>query len=182
MSYREKVLAKYVQLQTENASLMQDIKQFDETQLLYQPNENNWCIIQVLNHLRNTEVGTLRYIQKKVKYGGLKKVNLSSGLRAFLMRSVNNSSIRFKMPTVLSQPSTDGTLESIQHEWSDLRSEWKGFIEQFPIEYLNKAVFKHPIFGRLSFSQTMDSMISHQNHHKKQINRIKKIIDLNKNN
>ncbi len=181
MSYKAKILSKYAQLEAENASLIKEIEKLEESQLNYKSSPEKWCIIQVLNHLKNTEVGTLSYIQKKIKYGGLQNVNWSAGIRAFLMRSVNNSSIKFKMPSVLTPPSSDGTLDNIQIEWRDLRAEWKEFIEHFPMEYLDKAVFRHPIFGRLSFMQTMDSMISHQNHHRKQIRRIKNAVTLEKN-
>ncbi len=180
MSYIEKVLTKYEQLQDENALIMQDLKKLESTELNYKSNDKKWNIIQVLNHIKSTEAGTLKYIHKKMKYGGLKMTNWSAGTRAFLMRSLNNSSIKFKMPSVLTQPSVDGSLQSIQNEWNELRDQWRTFIKNFPDEDLNKAVFRHPIFGRLSLLQTMDSMISHQNHHKKQINRIKKTINLNK--
>lgn len=174
MATQDIIKSKYEQLETINADLMAELEKLSSENLFFKPDENSWNIMQVLDHVKNAEVGTLRYIRKKMKYGGVKKTNWSAKIRASLMRMVNNSSVRFKMPSVLPQPEASDSLETVQKEWQALRVEWKDYLESFPQEYLDKAVFKHPIFGRLSLSQAVDSMISHQNHHIKQIRRIKK--------
>ena len=178
MDLREQLLSKYDTLVDNNHKVISELKRLNPEQLSYKQSAESWSIIQVLNHLLATEQGTLGYVKKKLKYGGLKEVNWSSGFRAFLMRSVNNSSIRFKMPSALSAPSEEGSLSSIEDQWSTLRDDWKDCLRTFPNESLDKAVFRHPIFGRLSFLQTMDSMITHQNHHVKQIKRIKEKLSL----
>ena len=180
MTLIETIKEKYKQLEAINQSLLSDISQLSEEDLLRRPDDKSWCIIQVLDHVKNTELGTLLYIRKKLKYGGLKNLSWSAGLRNFLMKSVNNSSVRFKMPSVLLQPEASKTLDQIITEWSELRTKWHGLFDEFPKEHLDKAIFKHPFFGRLSLSQAIDSMTTHQNHHIKQINRIKKAYKLDK--
>ena len=180
MSSIEAIKEKYAHLEAINQSLLKDISQLSKEDLLRKPNDKTWCIIQVLEHVKNAELGTLLYIRKKLKYGGLKNINWSAGLRNSLMKLVNNSSVRFKMPRVLPHPETTKTLDQIIADWSELRTKWHGLFDEFPNEYLDKAIFKHPFFGRLSLSQAIDSMITHQNHHIKQIKRIKKAYKLHK--
>ena len=153
---------------------MNELDQLNEEELHFKTNDKSWNILQVLDHVKNAERGTLIYIGKKLKYGGLKKVHWSAGFRTAAMNMVNNSSLKFKMPSVLPQPQAAGSLQEVRQDWDKLREEWKQCLNNFPHEPLDKAIFKHPIFGRFSLLQAMDSMISHQNHHIKQIKRIRK--------
>ena len=177
----QSILDKYQLLEQRNKAIMDELEQLESDALYRRLRPDSWNIIQVLNHVRVAEEGTLGYIKKKMKYGGIKSTDWSNPIRARLMTVVNNSSLRFKMPSVLKPPSDEGSIPEIKAQWAELRVSWKEYIRNFPEEYLDKAVFKHPIFGRLSLTQAMDSMITHQNHHYKQIKRIKKGLMLNVN-
>ena len=170
----EAVKDRYKVLISNNAQMMSELHKLTPEQLLFKPNEGAWNILQVLDHVKNAELGTLIYIKKKLKYGGLKKTNWSAGIRKNLMNSINNSPVKFKMPKILPQPNAANNLDEVKEDWGKIREQWNKQLDEYPEEHLDKAIFKHPIFGRFSLLQAMDSMISHQNHHIHQINRIKK--------
>lgn len=174
MVSQKKPLEKYRQYERKIASTMNELLVLTEDEFHFKPNENSWSASQVLNHLIGVERGTLHYLRKKLKYGGIPKAGLLSMLRNLALKGLLYSPIRYKIPSVLSQPSDGGSLESISNQWSELRKEWKNFLENFPNEYLDKAVFRHPIVGRISISQTVDFLIAHYAHHLKQLRRIKK--------
>ncbi|MDA0195989.1 MAG: DinB family protein [Bacteroidetes bacterium] len=168
------LLEKYGELENDNAVIMSELSHLSDEAFHFKPNEHSWSSAQVLNHLIATETGTLQYIRKKMKYGGIPAVGFSSKVRTMAMKALLYSAIRFKIPQALSQPTSEGSMDSINSNWLNLRKDWKEFLENFPTDHLSKGVFKHPIFGRLSISQTIDSLIAHQAHHKKQLIRIRK--------
>ncbi|MEQ9424260.1 MAG: DinB family protein [Cyclobacteriaceae bacterium] len=176
MNINQKLLEKYNQLEKDNLAIISKIESFPVDLHDKKPTTDSWNIIQVLNHVKGAEEGTLGYIKKKLHFGGIPKADFTAPLRVLAMKTLLYSPIRYKMPAVLKQPSDQGSLESIKTEWDELRLKWRELINEFPEENQNLAVFKHPIFGRLKLNQAIDSMIAHQSHHEKQVNRILKAV------
>ena len=59
---------------------MLDLDSLSDEDLLFRPVPQSWNILEVLDHVKTTEAGTLIYIKKKLKYGGLKKLHWTAGL------------------------------------------------------------------------------------------------------
>ena len=133
-----------------------------------------WSIIQVLSHLNVAESVALKYMQKKLQAGN-KMQNWGAGnaLRMWLCNGVLKSSLKWKAPYYVSNPPTY-KYDEIKSKWADTRQSIQQFVDDYPEQWLNKLVYKHPLGGRQNLDRAVDSFIYHQIHHMHQINRIRK--------
>jgi hypothetical protein len=60
-------------------------------------------------------------------------------------------------------------MEDLSARWANIQSEWMVFLGNMPSEYIDKAVYKHPRAGRISWVQTIDFFETHFDRHQKQI-------------
>lgn len=138
-------------------------------------NGRGWSMIQVLSHLNMAESISLDYMKKKVQAGRkMKKVNFINNLRMWVTCGFLRTGLRWKAPSYISNPKGDYSLNEISEEWKATRSDLKSYIDKYPKDLLDRAVYKHPMAGRLSLSQAISSFIYHQRHHIHQINRIRR--------
>lgn len=167
--------AKLTQLESETKALFDSIDGLSEDQLHDQ--SYGWSVIQVLSHLYVAEAGTVIYMTKKMQAGD-KMPNFSMGgkLRMALTRTMLRSSLRWKAPKPVSNPKSDYSLDEMKQQWEKSRQKTIAFVEAYPEKYLGKAVFKHPMAGRIDLAGALDSISYHQRHHLHQITRIKNAI------
>ncbi|MEP1094424.1 MAG: DinB family protein [Cyclobacteriaceae bacterium] len=134
-----------------------------------------WSIIQVLSHLNMAESISLEYMKKKVKAGRkMSKVNVVNGFRKWVTCGFLQTGLKWRAPAYISNPNGEYSLDEIKSTWETTRNGIRKYVEHYPEDLLNRAVYKHPMAGRLSLIQAVDSFIYHQRHHVHQINRIKK--------
>lgn len=133
-----------------------------------------WSIIQVFSHLNAAETASLKYMQKKIQAGD-KMVDSgpSNALRMWLCNSALKSSLKWKAPSYIANPPSY-ELEEIRSKWTDTRSAIQEFVDEYPDQWLNKLVYKHPLGGRQNLDRAVDSFVYHQIHHIHQIKRIRK--------
>lgn len=134
-----------------------------------------WSIIQVLSHLNMAEALSLQYMKKKIHAGSkMGKVNFVNSIRMSITCGFLQTGLRWKAPAYISKPNGDYTLDEIRSEWNSTRSLIQKYVDDYPDDLLNREIYKHPMAGRLSLIQAVDSFIYHQRHHVHQINRIKR--------
>lgn len=154
-------------------TLLQDLRGLDPEILQKCPNKNSWSVLQVLNHLQRSELGSLMYVKKK--YLGIDEVpnvGIKQKLLMWVSKYMYGGAFRYKAITSLSSPSNEGSLELAGKNWKTQRKELEDFISSLPQEHINKAVYKHPILGRISMGQMLQFFADHLYHHEKQIDRI----------
>ena len=167
--------SKLDQLEHETKVLFNRIDQLSEEQL--QDPSYGWSIIQVLAHLNQSETGTIIYMTKKMQAGDKMPAYSTGGkLRMTLTKMLLRSPLRWKAPKPVAHPDADHSLEEMKDLWKTSREKTRSFVKDFPEKYLNKAVFKHPMAGRIDLAGALDSMTYHQRHHLHQIKRIKQAI------
>ena len=133
-----------------------------------------WSIIQVFSHLNEAETASLKYMQKKVQAGDkMKKSGIGNSFRMWLTNQALKSSLKWGAPSYISNPPTY-ELEEIKSKWSETRNAIQQFVDEYPDQWLDRLVYKHPMGGRQNLERAVDSFIYHQIHHVHQINRIKK--------
>lgn len=136
-----------------------------------------WSIIQVFTHLNMSEAGSVMYMRKKMLAGDqMPDYTLLGRLRYFFTKRLLQSSLKWKAPKVVSSPEGNYSLQEIKDKWSKTREMTKSFVEEYPVDWLKKAVYKHPFTGRLDLEGAIGSFIYHQRHHVHQISRIRKKI------
>ncbi len=142
-------------------------------------NGKGWSIVQVLSHLNMAETLSLSYMKKKMKAGEkMKKVNVVNKARLWVTCSFLMTGLKWKAPSYIAHPKGDYSLGEIRSEWESTRSKINEYVHNYPDEWLNRAVYKHPMAGRLSLIQAIDSFIYHQRHHVHQIRRIRKELNI----
>lgn len=127
-----------------------------------------------MHHLILTEELSLQYVRKKLSFDPkLEKVDFSTMIKQLLLRFYLNVPIKFKAPDAVGDQSLPGftTLADTRSRWMKVRQEWTQFLEQMPAELEDKAVYKHPLAGRLGWTGMLAFFQYHLERHEKQIRR-----------
>lgn len=145
-----------------------------EEQLNRKPGPQQWSVLQVMHHLIQAETLSERYVRKKLSFNPeLKPVGLAGAFRLFLVR------INFVLPFKYKAPPGVGdgvlpdssTLEDTIQQWRKQRQSLKELLDGLPEGYHNKALYKHPLAGKLSLVQMLDFFEFHIQRHLGQIER-----------
>lgn len=133
-----------------------------------------WSILQVLSHLNSAETASLKYMQKKIQAGDkMADSGATNSLRMWLCNGLLKSSLKWKAPSYIADP-PQYEYEEVKSIWAETRASIQQFVDEYPEQWLNKLVYKHPMGGRQNLDRAVDSFLFHQIHHTHQINRIRK--------
>jgi len=157
-------------------------------QLQYLPDEllnqkpglEKWSILQVLHHLLIAEKLSAMYVHKKTSSGidDIPKAPLSGYLRLASLRMTYLLPFKFKAPPAVGDgalPATS-TLEETLAAWTQNRMRLRELLLALPENALKKAIYKHPIAGKLNAFQMLYFFDLHFRHHLGQIKRTLKAI------
>ena len=160
-------------LKKETEDILDDLAPIEDA--ILQKTGSGWSLIQVLSHLNMAESGSLRYMKKKILAGEkMKKVNAWNSFRMWVTSFFLQTGLRWKAPSYIANPEGKYTLSEMKSIWNDTRAQIDEYVNSYPENLLDRAVYRHPMAGRLSLEQAVDSFIYHQRHHVHQIKRIKK--------
>ena len=164
---------KMARLEEETSKVFASLENVESTSLSIKG--RGWSLIQVLSHLEMSEALSLNYMKKKINAGsGMKRSGVVNKVRMRVTCGFLSSRIKWKAPSYIANPKDDYSLDEIKDKWNDTRSDLRKFVDDYPDEFLNRLVYKHPMAGRQALGEAIDSIIYHQRHHIHQINRIKK--------
>lgn len=173
-----KLLLKYIELSDLKEKLLLSISNYSQEELNYKPNEKEWCIAQVVEHLIDSETGINKYINFRLKnIHEQPSVGLKNFLKSKVLNNRMQSNQKFKVPSVLSEPEKGADYTTLKEKWDGSRMFLIKTVETFPKEQLSKAVFLHPKAGLLSMNQTLSFLINHLKHHIPQVNNLKTVLD-----
>lgn len=141
--------------------------------------KEGWNMLQVMEHVITSEVGTLEYMKKKtqapaaeIPVAGEESVAGSAQLSKAL-----KSEGKWKKPDALPDPTGAQSFDNMLAYWENLREKYKGFLEDLDPAYYDRAIFKHPFSGRLNLYQTIEFLTNHLVHHGYQLKRICKELE-----
>ena len=137
------------------------------------PDPECWSYCQVMNHVMNSEEGSLSYVKKKLgDPSTLTRAGLRNSIRSVMLSIALRSPFRFRAPAVLPPPSNDLEWDEQRARWEEIRVEWRGILEKYPAELLGAEIFRHPVAGRITIGQTLVFMQEHLDHHRRQLRRV----------
>ena len=172
MSRKDAIQEKLRRLNTDTKKIYEALDGVAEENLYN--NSYGWSIVQVMSHLNDAETASLNYMQKKSRAGNkMAEAGGSNAVRMWFTNQVLKSSLKWKAPSYISKPAEPSFAE-MKSKWNKTRGLIQTFVEEYPDEWLNKLVYKHPIAGRQNLEAAVDSFIYHQIHHLHQIRRIRK--------
>ena len=153
------------------------IKQIEEVprELRSKHPAEGWNMLQVMEHLISSEVGTLEYMKKKTQARAdeIPVAGEESTAGSEQLKRALQSEKKWKMPGVLPDPTGAQSFENMQAYWDGLREKYRAFLEDLSADYHDRAIFKHPISGRMNLEQTIEFLVDHLVHHGYQLKRIK---------
>lgn len=156
------------------SSIIREILSMPEDKANIQPEKGKWSAVQVGMHLYTAELNGLKYMQKKIQAADkLAPSGIMGKLRTLLLRLALRINIKYKAPEIVSNPSNRITPKELKEKWTALRMELVSFLNEIPEKYHDKAIFKHPMAGKINLFQALDFMGDHMQRHLKQVNRIK---------
>lgn len=173
-----KLILKYIELSDLKEKLLLSIAHYSPEELNFKPTEKEWSISQVIEHLIDSETGINKYINYRLKnIQEQPSVGLKNYLKSKVLNKKLQSSKKFKVPSVLSEPEKGSNFGELKEKWDSSRMFLIKTVETYPKEQLNKAVFLHPKAGLLSMNQTLSFLINHLKHHIPQVNNLKVTLD-----
>lgn len=145
---------------------------YSEAQRSYQPSEKEWSILGVAHHLIKAEKGTLKYIKHKLSQQQELDKPWDNTFKMLGLKLALWLPFRYKVPAKDLHPDKDITLESITAEWDAVRADMLELLDNFPEDYLDKKIFRHPLAGPMTIREALGFWHYHLRHHEQQLNRI----------
>ncbi len=167
----------YQQQLTELENLRRDLTRrlagLDSETLNRHPAAGGWSSAQVLAHVIAAESRSLAYLRKKTQRPQeIPRSGLVAACKGALLGLLMRSPIKVSAPPGAGEVPESAEFSELEAEWDRVRTDWKSFIEQFPPELAGRAVYRHPVMGRLSLEQALRFLIEHLRRHGRQIDRV----------
>lgn len=154
-------------------NLLELVSTLPVNQLNKNPEADKWSCGQIMEHLQMSFGFTILYLHKKIAQPELIPVaGFKSTLRYWLIKLVLISPIKVKAPKGVDNVPANTTIEHIAHGVNKNLQALGEFINKYPVELNQKAIFKHPLAGRINLYQTIQFLNDHLMHHDRQIRQI----------
>ena len=155
-------------------TLFDELQSLSNKQLNKKTN-NKWSINEHLYHVWLAETSTEKYIRTKTKYPDfIKEMNCLVYFRTIALRFFLKSGIKVKAPIITTTFPEKIDLKELDKNWRNSRKSFKKLMEDLKNKNLGqKAVFRHPLMGRVNLKLTLYFFNFHFRHHKKAINNLK---------
>lgn len=170
--HRQELLHKLQGLDHELQQLLDQLRPYSHEVLNQSPKPGAWSAMQVLHHVKLSEFYSQQYCEKKLSFEPqLKQAGWLENVRAKLVVGYLRAPFRVKAPKAIAGPALpeESQLSAIETEWKAQRKSLAQFMAKLPDQYLDKAVYKHPMGGRLSFMGMLDFFQAHFRRHQQQI-------------
>jgi uncharacterized damage-inducible protein DinB len=151
------------------------IENASKEQRHFKPEKDAWSMLDVSQHLLQSEREILRQMEK-YHIKNTPKANLGAKLRAALTYIVLRLPIKIKVPKAATAsifPRSGVEMEELVKEWAEIRKRMDSLLSALPSDKLDAYIFKHPLSGLFTPKMTIQFMCEHISHHLKQIERIK---------
>ncbi len=166
------LLEAYATYQQRVETLLHLMASYGSEQLNRSPGPGQWSAIQVAHHLLLVEQLALRYVKKKLSFRPvLRKAGLREAANRWFLQLYLRTPLRFRAPDAVGEQHLPAfaTLADTRQQWEEVREAWRNFLEEMPEELSDKAIFRHPRVGRLSWLGTFAFLKAHLERHRRQV-------------
>jgi len=154
-----------------------DLKAHSDQDLNWKPKADKWSVLQVMQHLMKSEDSSVKYVQKKLSFNPqLKNAGILGALRGTMINLYLKSPIKVKAPAVVSEATfpEEAAFWDLVKQWQSQRVEMRNYLGTLPDSLFKKAIFKHPLGGRISLGAMLNFHINHFRRHRNQIDKVLK--------
>lgn len=157
-------------LENSRINLFNELDGLQPEVLTYKSNGEKWSISQVIYHLVKSEQLTSIAITKTLSQKNkLVNAGISSTISSIVLNAALKTRLKFKAPPITTNMPDIIDFQELKKKWETIRNNYKQHVENYPVDYSNKKIFKHPRAGWLTMEQTLDFLQNHFDHHKAQI-------------
>ena len=155
------------------AQTMQLLQGLTKDQFAWNPDDGQWSIDQVMDHLYKAESGSLAYLKKKTSGDApLPQTGVVHELKWQAVKRALVSKKKWKAPAVVAAIPPVEDHDKLMSDFNTTRAECRIYVEGLDMKLRTAEVFRHPIAGRMSVYRMLDFFIYHFRHHNYQIDRI----------
>lgn len=172
-------------METEITSHLQQLEEYlrltlstarnlEPVQFHQQPEAGSWSYCQVMEHILQSETGTLGYMLKKSSSGWdtLEDEGEEHESKGKALRERLQSNEKYKAPSILTDPPNTTSVATFEQEWPALRERLTAFVHAVEPHHYRKLVFKQPLAGMLTLPSTTAFLAHHFQHHMPQFETI----------
>lgn len=172
---KHKTFSVFTRIEAQKSEILLLYDGLSTEQLQFNPEPNQWNLLQVMRHLVTAEKQSMILIQRKLsKHQNIPKTGTGAFFRHLILRIALILPLKFKAPKIADVSEDYPDFESMVLEWAEVRSDMKELINSADGEVLSKALYIHPRAGALNIKQALEFIETHTSHHRKQLNRIMK--------
>lgn len=162
-------------VERQRAEILSQVKQLPPNRYMLQPSPAKWSIAQILTHIVTSEKLSIGYMKKKML--GIDQLNnsgIAGSLRFTLLQlSQRIPNLKFRAPNVVVANTPHALpIDELISQWDALRNDLKALLESIEEKNVKKAIYKHPLAGRLNAAQATAFFYEHIHHHWPQIKRL----------
>jgi uncharacterized damage-inducible protein DinB len=162
---------KYSEIETIKNRFLNKIERLSEEQFNKIPENNGWSAGQTLYHCAFAESGSILVINKNLKENKVTlDSNIGSVLRNILLVITLKLPLKFKAPKQVSKVPDSISKDEIKKYFDKNTKDFIKILEELPVDLEDKLIFKHPISGLFSITQTLNFVREHYLHHERQLN------------
>lgn len=161
---------RFERLETARHELLGRLEGIDEEILNRPPRDAAWSVVQVLHHVLLAEELSIAYIGRKVD-AEAERAGVIGTLRSWALRLALRSPLRFKAPPMTTELPERDSLPAVAARWEEGRGRMRQVLATIPTETVDRAIYRHPIVGRMSVDQAVRFFEDHLAHHEHQIER-----------
>lgn len=165
------VQSKFDKIEKDRIALIQKLSGYSNEQLNKKPVNGGWSPMQIIQHLIESESGSLKYMQKKLSFNPtLEKTGLKQNFTFLIFQMVFRSPIKIKAPKGVSDNLPEfSDFQETAAVWEQNRQVFKTWLDNLDDDLWDKKIFKHPVMGRIAMAHTMGFHDEHLRRHTKQI-------------
>jgi len=148
-----------------------EVHRASDGQRRFRPEPGTWCMLDVTEHLVLADERSVRGVLRGPDEGT--RVTLAARGRMAIVRLVLGVGIRVKVRITGVQPEGVQPLEALEARWAKAAQGLKDAFDPLDARSAAGPRFRHPLTGWVSAGEGLGFIVSHINHHARQLRRIR---------
>lgn len=161
-------------LEEDRISILAAIARLESDQITRKPDQDSWCILEVIEHLKRVDGQILKVVQQSTCS---QSISWRDKIYYHGLLIAMEIPFRFRAPRSTTPKEIPVSLDLLATTWSQIRKDWFEYLKKAPNEAMDYGVFSHPRAGALTLPQTLKWMGRHQNRHFRQIKRLISLVN-----
>ena len=161
---------RFDRMERQRTALLAELSALPAERITCRPDAGCWSAVDVIEHLVIAEEGVLARMERPIRPIAL-TARMKTALLYRVVMIVMRTRLKVKAPLPALLPAGGADLADLSRRWGEARCRMAGVLDAVTADKARARVVKHPIAGFLTFSQGLDFLMAHIEHHRGQIGR-----------